>query len=84
MTLKLFSAFSGYDSVLMALTRLSLDYSLLKVKLVGWCDIDPDAIVCHNVNFPEYCDLNYGDISRIKWFFCNLVEEYMLQYKFSF
>ncbi len=67
MTLKLFSAFSGYDSVLMALTRLSLDYSLLKVKLVGWCDIDPDAIVCHNVNFPEYCDLNYGDISRIKW-----------------
>lgn len=66
-SIRLFSAFSGYDSVLMALIRLCLTYSWLKVKLVGWCDIDPNAIACHNVNFPEHSNRNYGDISKISW-----------------
>lgn len=66
-TLKLFSAFSGYDSVLMALLRLCMVYNWLKVDLVGWCDIDKYAIACHNVNFPEYSGCNYGDISKIHW-----------------
>lgn len=65
--LRLFSAFSGYDSVLMALLRLCVVYKWLKVKLVGWCDIDPYAIACHNVNFPEHSNRNYGDISKIDW-----------------
>ena len=65
--IKLFSAFSGYDSVLMALLRLCSMYYWLRVKLVGWCDIDPYAIACHNVNFPEHINSNYGDISKIDW-----------------
>ena len=43
MQLKVFTAFSGYDSQCMALDRLGVDYDL-----VGWSEIDKYAIQAHN------------------------------------
>jgi len=60
--LKVFTAFSGYDSQCLALKRLGIDFDL-----VGWSEIDEAAITAHNALFPEYKDRNYGDISKIDW-----------------
>ena len=60
--LKVFTAFSGYDSQCMALDRLNIDYNL-----VGWSEIDKYAIQAHNALYPQYADRNYGDISKINW-----------------
>lgn len=60
--IKVFTAFSGYDSQCLALDYLGLDY-----ELVGWSEIDRYAIQAHNVLFPQYAERNYGDISRIDW-----------------
>ena len=60
--LRVFTAFSGYDSQCLALNRLGIDYDL-----VGWSEIDPAAIKAHNALFPQYVDRNYGDISKIDW-----------------
>lgn len=60
--LRVFTAFSGYDSQCLALNRLGIDYDL-----VGWSEIDPAAIKAHNALFPQYADRNYGDISKIDW-----------------
>ena len=43
MKIKVFTAFSGYDSQCMALDRLGIDY-----ELVGWSEIDKYAIMAHN------------------------------------
>lgn len=60
--LRVFTAFSGYDSQCLALNRLGIDYDL-----VGWSEIDPAAIKAHNALFPKYEERNYGDISKIDW-----------------
>ena len=60
--LKVFTAFSGYDSQCLALNRLGIPYDL-----VGWSEIDKAAIIAHDALFPEYKDRNYGDISKIDW-----------------
>ena len=60
--LKVFTAFSGYDSQCLALKRLGIDFDL-----VGWSEIDKAAITAHNALFPEYAERNYGDISKIDW-----------------
>ena len=60
--LRVFTAFSGYDSQCLALNRLGIDYDL-----VGWSEIDQAAIDAHNALFPQYADRNYGDISKIDW-----------------
>lgn len=60
--LKVFTAFSGYDSQCLALKRLGIDFDL-----VGWSEIDPPACTAHDALFPEYKDRNYGDISKIDW-----------------
>ena len=60
--LKVFTAFSGYDSQCMALDRLGIDYDL-----VGWSEIDKYAIQAHNALYPQYAGRNYGDISKIDW-----------------
>lgn len=60
--LKVFTAFSGYDSQCMALDRLGIDY-----ELVGWSEIDQPAIASHNALYPQYANRNYGDISKIDW-----------------
>lgn len=62
MKLRVFTAFSGYDSQCMALDRASIDY-----ELVGWSEIDKYAIAAHNAVYPQYARCNYGDISRIDW-----------------
>ena len=60
--LKVFTAFSGYDSQCLALKRLGLPFDL-----VGWSEIHKAAIKAHDALFPEYKDRNYGDISKIDW-----------------
>lgn len=62
MTLRVFTAFSGYDSQCMALDRIGIDY-----ELVGWSEIDKYAIAAHNAVYPQYAGRNYGDISKIDW-----------------
>lgn len=59
---KVFTAFSGYDSQCLALNRANIDY-----ELVGWSEIDKFAIQAHNALFPKWTDRNYGDISKIDW-----------------
>jgi site-specific DNA-cytosine methylase len=58
--LKVFTAFSGYDSQCMALDRIGIDYDL-----VGWSEIDRYAIQAHNLIYPQWAGRNYGDISKI-------------------
>lgn len=60
--LRVFTAFSGYDSQCLALKRLGIPFTL-----TGWSEIDKYAIQAHDVLFPEYKDRNYGDISKIDW-----------------
>lgn len=62
MKLKVFTAFSGYDSQCMALDRLGIDY-----ELVGWSEVDKFAIQAHNAVYPQWADRNFGDISKIDW-----------------
>ena len=59
---KVFTAFSGYDSQCMALERAGVQYDL-----VGWSEIDRHAIKAHNALFPQYQDRNFGDITKIDW-----------------
>lgn len=60
--MKVFTAFSGYDSQCMALDRLGIDY-----ELIAWSEIDKYAIQAHNAVYPQYADRNYGDICKIDW-----------------
>ena len=60
--LRVFTAFSGYDSQCLALNRANIDY-----ELVGWSEIDKFAIKAHNALFPQWTDRNFGDISKIDW-----------------
>ena len=46
----------------MALDRLEIEY-----QLVGWSEIDKNAIIGHNAVYPQYADRNYGDIAKIVW-----------------
>lgn len=63
MHLKVFTAFSGYDS----LDRLAQDFPQFSYELVGWSEIDKYAIQAHNAIYPQWADRNYGDISKIDW-----------------
>lgn len=60
--IRVFTAFSGYDSQCLALNRIGVDY-----ELVGWSEIDKFAIQAHNALFPQWADRNYGDICKIDW-----------------
>ena len=72
--LRVFTSFSGYDSQCLALRNIGVPFDL-----VGWSEIEPNAIKAHNALFPQYCpdcgqpirfpyeDRNYGDISKINW-----------------
>ena len=64
MTIKVFTAFSGYDSQCMALDRLHEHNPHFNYELVGWAEIDKYAIQAHNAVYPQWADRNYGDISR--------------------
>ena len=65
--LRVFTAFSGYDSQCLALERLKKDNPNFDYELVGWSEIDKNAIQAHNALFPEYAERNFGDISKIDW-----------------
>lgn len=58
---------SGYDSQCLALDRLHRDFPQFGYELVGWSEIDKDAIRAHNALFPDAADRNYGDMSKIDW-----------------
>lgn len=60
--LRVFTAFSGYDSQCLALRNLGIPF-----ELVGWSEIDKYAIMAHDALFPDAKDKNYGDISKIDW-----------------
>ena len=65
--LKVFTAFSGYDSQCMALDRLHRHNPDFNYELVGWAEIDKYAIATHNAVYPQWAERNYGDISKIDW-----------------
>lgn len=65
--IKVFTAFSGYDSQCMALDRLAEEMPDFNYELVGWSEIDKFAIQMHNAVYPQWKDRNYGDISKIDW-----------------
>ena len=65
--LKVFTAFSGYDSQCMALDRLHRHNPDFNYELVGWAEIDKYAIAAHNAVYPQWADRNYGDIAKIDW-----------------
>lgn len=67
MSLKVFTAFSGYDSQCMALDRLKESFPDFDYELVGWSEIDKYAIEAHNAVYPQWAERNYGDISKIDW-----------------
>lgn len=65
--LKVFTAFSGYDSQCLALDRLKTSFPDFDYELVGWSEIDKYAIKAHDALYPQWADRNYGDISAIDW-----------------
>ena len=67
MNIKVFTAFSGYDSQCMALDRLHEHNPHFNYELVGWAEIDKYAIAAHNAVYPQWADRNYGDIAKIDW-----------------
>lgn len=67
MNLRVFTAFSGYDSQCMALDRLQEQFPDFSYELVGWSEIDKYAIQAHNAVYPQWADRNFGDISKIDW-----------------
>lgn len=67
MKIRVFTAFSGYDSQCLALDRLKRDFPNFDYELVGWAEIDKYAIQAHNALYPQWADRNYGDISKIDW-----------------
>lgn len=77
--IRVFTAFSGYDSQCLALNMLRGEEDnpnihskdgymyIFNYELVGWSEIDKYAIKAHNALFPQWTDRNYGDISEIDW-----------------
>lgn len=64
--IRLFEAFAGYGSQLMALRRLEAENPYkLKVIPVGISEIDKYAIAAYNAVHGDVT--NYGDISKIDW-----------------
>lgn len=65
--LRVFTAFSGYDSQCLAFERLKKKNPDFDYELIGWSEVEMNAIAAHNAIFPQYKDRNYGDISVINW-----------------
>lgn len=60
--LRVFTAFSGYDSQCLALRNMGVPFIL-----IGWSEIDKYAIKAHDALFPDSIGKNYGDIAQIDW-----------------
>ena len=64
--IRVFEAFAGYGSQLMALKQLEKDYpDKILITPVGIAEIDKYAIQAHKSVHGEVT--NYGDISKIDW-----------------
>ena len=63
--LRVFTAFSGYDSQCLALNRLKELYPEFDYTLVGWSEIEDAAIQAHNALFENAKSLNLNDITTI-------------------
>jgi len=63
--IRVFTAFSGFDSQCLALNRLKENYPGFDYELVGWSEIDKYAIKAHDALFPGA--KNFGDITKIDW-----------------
>jgi len=64
--IRVFTAFSGYDSQCLALERLKGTHGV-DYELVGYSEIDKYAIAAHNALFPDAIYKNCYDISKIDW-----------------
>lgn len=64
MKIKVFTAFSGYDSQCMALDMVKENHPDFDYELVGWSEIDKYACQMHDVFYPQWSERNYGDISK--------------------
>lgn len=65
MKIRVFEAFAGYGSQMMALKRLSEEFEGFEVECVGISEIDKYAIQAYNAVHGE--TRNFGDISKIDW-----------------
>lgn len=65
--LRVFTAFSGYDSQCLSLNRLKELYPEFDYTLVGWSEIEDAAIQAHNALFEDAKSLNLNDITKITW-----------------
>lgn len=63
---RLFEAFAGYGSQLVALRRLEKEWGEEFVVPVGYSEIDKYAIEAHKKLHGDCCP-NYGDISKVDW-----------------
>ena len=63
--LRVFESFAGYGSQSMALQRLKDNYPTFDFKVVGFSEIDENAIKAYK---EVHGDIkNYGDISKVNW-----------------
>ena len=65
--LRVFTAFSGYDSQCLSLNLLKELYPEFDYTLVGWSEIEDSAIQAHDALFPNAISRNFGDITEIMW-----------------
>lgn len=74
--LRLVTLCSGYDSQAIAMDMLCQRYPDFRWRLMAWSEFDPEsnrpleeqpAVVAHNLLFPEYKDLNRGDMTKADW-----------------
>lgn len=74
--LKLATVCSGYDSQAIAMDMLKERYPDFRWELKAWSEFDPEssrpleeqpAVVAHNLLFPQYKDLNRGDMTKADW-----------------
>lgn len=74
--LKLVTLCSGYDSQAIAMDMLQQRYPDFRWQLAAWSEFDPEssrpleeqpAVVAHNLLFPQYKDLNRGDMTKADW-----------------
>ncbi len=65
--LRIFEAFGGYGSQSLALKRLKTMFPDFDYKVVGYSDIDKDAIKAYMALHDGENIPNFGDISKIDW-----------------
>lgn len=74
--LKLATLCSGYDSQAIAMDMLQQRYPDFRWEMKAWSEFDPEssrpleeqpAVVAHNLLFPQYKELNLGDMTKIDW-----------------